>query len=100
LVSARGLPSGRQVIIVAETTKGMAIGEKAAVDEGMAELAAQGVSVNMVSSEIPGVNGMSGRVIVMREGRIAAEVSGPDLTPETLVRHAAGITAQPILQEA
>ena len=34
---------------------------------------------------------MSDRVIVMREGRIVAEVSGGDMTPETLVRHAAGI---------
>jgi rhamnose transport system ATP-binding protein len=34
---------------------------------------------------------MSDRVIVMREGRIAAELAGNDLTPETLVRFAAGI---------
>lgn len=58
----------------------------------MAELAAQGLSVIMVSSEIPEVIGMSDRVIVMRDGRIATELSGGDLTPETLVRHAAGIT--------
>jgi rhamnose transport system ATP-binding protein len=46
----------------------------------------------MVSSEIPEVLGMSDRVIVMREGRIVAEVAGAEMTPETLVRHAAGIT--------
>ena len=46
----------------------------------------------MVSSEIPEVLGMSDRIIVMREGRIVAEVAGDDMTPETLVRHAAGIT--------
>ena len=45
----------------------------------------------MVSSEIPEILGMSDRVIVMREGRMAAELTGDDLTPETLVRHAAGI---------
>ena len=56
-----------------------------------AELAAQGLAVIMVSSEIPEIMGMSDRVIVMREGRIAAELSGDDLTPEVLVRHAAGI---------
>ena len=57
----------------------------------LAELAAEGLAVIMVSSEIPEVLGMSDRVIVMREGRIAAELSGDELSPETLVRHAAGI---------
>ena len=58
----------------------------------MAELASQGLSIIMVSSEIPEVIGMSDRVIVMRDGLIAAELESGDLTPETLVRHAAGIT--------
>lgn len=79
------------MIILDEPTKGIDIGSKAAVHEFMAELAAQGLAVIMVSSEIPEVLGMSDRVIVMREGRIAAEVSGADMTPETLVRAAAGL---------
>ena len=45
----------------------------------------------MVSSEIPEVLGMSDRAIVMREGRMVAELSKAELAPETLVRHAAGI---------
>jgi rhamnose transport system ATP-binding protein len=57
----------------------------------MAELAGQGLAVIMVSSEIPEILGMSDRVIVMREGRMVAELADADLTPETLVRHAAGI---------
>ena len=57
----------------------------------MAELAAQGLAVIMVSSEIPEILGMSDRVIVMREGRMVAELANDTLTPETLVRHAAGI---------
>ena len=60
--------------------------------EFMAELAANGLSVIMVSSEIPEVIGMSDRVIVMRDGRIAAELVKDEMIPETLVRHAAGIT--------
>ena len=58
----------------------------------MAELAAQGLAVIMVSSEIPEIMGMSDRVIVMREGRIAAELDRTAISPETLVTHAAGIT--------
>ena len=80
-----------RVLIFDEPTKGIDIGSKAAVHDFMAELAAQGLAVIMVSSEIPEVLGMSDRVIVMREGRMVAEVAGDDLTPETLVRHAAGI---------
>ena len=100
VVIAKWLATQPQVIILDEPTKGIDIGSKAAVHEFMVELAAQGLSVIMVSSEIPEVIGMSDRVIVMREGRIAAELSGDDLRPETLVRHAAGISATPELQEA
>ncbi|MEO0403043.1 MAG: sugar ABC transporter ATP-binding protein [Pseudomonadota bacterium] len=91
VVIAKWLATQPKVIILDEPTKGVDIGSKAAVHEFMAELAAQGLAVIMVSSEIPEVLGMSDRVIVMREGRIAAELTQSDLQPETLVRHAAGI---------
>ncbi|MEP5729867.1 MAG: sugar ABC transporter ATP-binding protein [Sulfitobacter sp.] len=91
VVIAKWLATQPKVIILDEPTKGVDIGSKAAVHEFMAELATQGLAVIMVSSEIPEVLGMSDRVIVMREGRVVAEVSEADLRPETLVRHAAGI---------
>ena len=91
VVIAKWLATQPQVIILDEPTKGIDIGSKAAVHEFMAELAANGLSVIMVSSEIPEVIGMSDRVIVMRDGRIAAELVKDEMTPETLVRHAAGI---------
>ena len=92
VVIAKWLATKPRVIILDEPTKGIDIGSKAAVHEFMAELAAEGLAVIMVSSEIPEILGMSDRVIVMREGRIAAEFEGDDLTPEHLVRAAAGIT--------
>lgn len=91
VVIAKWLATKPSVIILDEPTKGIDIGSKAAVHEFMAELASEGLAVIMVSSEIPEVLGMSDRVIVMREGRIVAEVSGDQMTPETLVRAAAGI---------
>ncbi|MFT6425189.1 MAG: rhamnose transport system ATP-binding protein [Celeribacter sp.] len=100
VVIAKWLATHPQVIILDEPTKGIDIGSKAAVHDFMAELAAQGLSVIMVSSEIPEVIGMSDRVIVMRDGRIAAELSGDEVTPETLVRHAAGISAAPQSKDA
>lgn len=89
VVIAKWLATRPRVIILDEPTKGIDIGSKAAVHAFMAELAAQGLAVIMVSSEIPEVLGMSDRVIVMREGRIVAEMT--DGTPERLVQAAAGI---------
>ncbi len=91
VVIAKWLATKPRVIILDEPTKGIDIGSKAAVHAFMAELAAEGLAVIMVSSEIPEVMGMSDRVIVMREGRIVSELAGPALTPEALVRAAAGI---------
>jgi rhamnose transport system ATP-binding protein len=91
VVISKWLATQPRIIILDEPTKGIDIGSKAAVHAFMAELAAQGLAIIMVSSEIPEVLGMSDRVIVMREGRIVAEVAGDDMTPQTLVRHAAGI---------
>jgi len=93
VVIAKWLATAPRVIILDEPTKGIDIGSKAAVHAFMAELAAQGLAVIMVSSEIPEVLGMSDRVIVMREGRIVAEIEGAAMTPEALLRPAAGIAA-------
>jgi len=100
VVISKWLATKPQVIILDEPTKGIDIGSKAAVHEFMAELAAQGLSIIMVSSEIPEIIGMSDRVIVMRDGVIAAELLGDALGPETLVRHAAGIAVEPQMMEA
>ena len=93
VVIAKWLATKPAVIILDEPTKGIDVGSKAAVHEFMAELAAEGLSVVMVSSEIPEILGMSDRVIVMRDGRIAARYDRAGLTPEALVRAAAGYEA-------
>jgi rhamnose transport system ATP-binding protein len=91
VVIAKWLATTPRVIILDEPTKGIDIGSKAAVHGFMAELVAQGLSVIMVSSELPEILGMSDRVVVMREGRIAAAYDTNGLNAETLVRAAAGI---------
>ena len=91
VVIAKWLATKPRVIILDEPTKGIDIGSKAAVHDFMSELAAEGLAVIMVSSEIPEVLGMADRVIVMRAGRIAAEFAGETMTPENLVRAAVGI---------
>ncbi|TPI30033.1 sugar ABC transporter ATP-binding protein [Mesorhizobium sp. B3-2-1] len=93
VVIAKWLATTPKVIILDEPTKGIDIGSKAAVHGFMAELVAQGLSVIMVSSELPEILGMSDRVVVMREGLVAAIYDNKGLDAETLVRTAAGIAA-------
>jgi rhamnose transport system ATP-binding protein len=93
VVIAKWLATRPKVIILDEPTKGIDIGSKAAVHGFMAELVAEGLSVIMVSSELPEILGMSDRVVVMREGRIAAVYDNRNLDAETLVQTAAGIAA-------
>jgi rhamnose transport system ATP-binding protein len=93
IVIAKWLATKPKVIILDEPTKGIDIGSKAAVHGFMAELVAQGLSVIMVSSELPEILGMSDRVVVMREGRIVGRYDNKGLHAETLVRAAAGIAS-------
>jgi rhamnose transport system ATP-binding protein len=93
VIIAKWLATTPKVIILDEPTKGIDIGSKAAVHQFMTELVEQGLSVIMVSSELPEILGMSDRVVVMRQGRIKAVHDIAGLTAETLVRAAAGIAA-------
>lgn len=94
VVIAKWLATLPKVIILDEPTKGIDIGSKAAVHGFMAELVAQGLSVIMVSSELPEVLGMSDRIVVMREGLVIDTLENKGLKPETLVRLAAGIAEE------
>jgi rhamnose transport system ATP-binding protein len=91
VVVAKWLATKPRVIILDEPTKGIDIGSKAAVHAFMGELVSQGLSIIMVSSEIPEILGMADRVIVMREGRMVEEFAREGLDAEKLVRAAAGI---------
>ena len=92
---AKWLAVEPNILILDEPTKGIDIGSKAAVHSFMAELVAEGLSVIMVSSEIPEVMGMSDRIIVMRDGlMVDIFQNNEDLSAETLIRSAAGIEEQ------
>lgn len=90
VVIGKWLAARPKVIILDEPTKGIDIGSKAAVHAFMGELASEGLSVIMVSSELPEILGMSDRVLVMREGRMAGIWDRDGLDAETLVRAATG----------
>ncbi|GIE28656.1 ribose import ATP-binding protein RbsA 2 [Actinoplanes italicus] len=74
VVLARWLALGPRVILFDEPTRGIDVGAKAAVYDVVRRLARDGAAVLMISSDLPELLGMSDRIIVMREGRIAGQV--------------------------
>ena len=73
IVLGKWLANNPKLLILDEPTRGIDVGAKAEIHRLMGELAASGVAILMISSELPEVLGMSDRVLVMREGRIVAE---------------------------
>ncbi|WP_028745925.1 sugar ABC transporter ATP-binding protein [Rhizobium mesoamericanum] len=90
VVIGKWLATMPKVIILDEPTKGIDIGSKAAVHGFISELAAEGLSIIMISSELPEIIGMSDRALIMKEGLMAGLFERKDLTPEALVRAATG----------
>lgn len=85
---AKLLTSDLDIIILDEPTKGVDVGAKSAIYEIISGLACQGYGVIMVSSEMPEVLSMSDRILVMREGRITAEIDGKKATQEAILEAA------------
>jgi rhamnose transport system ATP-binding protein len=92
VVLGKWLATGPKVIILDEPTKGIDIGSKAAVHKFISELVGRGLSVILVSSELPEVLGLADRIIVMHQGHIKKEFSRAEATPEGVVAAASGST--------
>jgi len=88
VVIAKWLATHPRVLIMDEPTKGIDVGAKTAVYQIMGEMAAQGLGIIMVSSELPEVLGMADRVLVMRRGRARAIFTRAEATPEKIVKAA------------
>jgi rhamnose transport system ATP-binding protein len=84
IVLGKWLANRPKLLILDEPTRGIDVGAKAEIHRLMGELASQGIAILMISSELPEVLGMSDRVLVMREGRIVAEFSRAEATPESV----------------
>nr|WP_315254605.1 sugar ABC transporter ATP-binding protein [uncultured Duganella sp.] len=90
VVLGKWLATDPKVIILDEPTKGIDIGSKAAVHRFISELVAKGLSVILVSSELPEVMGLADRIVVMHQGRIENVYARGDATPELIVAAASG----------
>ena len=84
-VVARWLVRDCNVLLLDEPTRGVDVGARAELYRLIHELAAAGVAVVLVSSEVPEVLGLSDRVLVMREGRVLTESPAKDLTEASIL---------------
>jgi rhamnose transport system ATP-binding protein len=82
VVLGKWLVTNPKVLILDEPTRGIDVGAKAEIHRLMGELASKGLAILMISSELPEVLGMSDRILVMREGRIVAELPRAEATQE------------------
>jgi ribose transport system ATP-binding protein len=89
VVLAKWLATRPRILILDEPTRGIDVGAKAEVHALMTRLAAAGVSILMISSELPEILGMSDRILVVRQGRISAEFTRQEASQEKILAAAA-----------
>lgn len=85
IVLAKWLAARPKILILDEPTRGIDVGTKAAVHALMSKLAAQGMAILMISSELPEILGMSDRIIIMREGRLTGHLTRAEATQEKII---------------
>jgi len=85
VVLAKWLATRPRILILDEPTRGIDVGTKAAVHELMSQLAAKGLAILMISSELPEILGMSDRVLVMCEGRVTGRFTRAEATQENIL---------------
>lgn len=90
VVIAKWLETSVDIFIMDEPTRGLDVGAKLEVYQIINQLTKAGKAVLMVSSELPEVIGMSDRIIVMHEGRIAGEFSREEAGQEVIMKAASG----------
>ncbi|MFI8905543.1 sugar ABC transporter ATP-binding protein [Streptomyces albidoflavus] len=99
VVIAKWLAARPRVLLFDEPTRGVDVGAKAAIHTLVRELAAEGLAVLIVSSELPELLGMSDRVLVMADGRLAGELPA-GATEEAVMRVATGGASGPGQEDA
>jgi ABC-type sugar transport system ATPase subunit len=85
VVLAKWLSTKPRILILDEPTRGIDVGTKAAVHALMSKLAAEGLAILMISSELPEVLGMSDRILVMHEGHMTALFNRAEATQEKII---------------
>ena len=90
VVLGKWLMTDPKILILDEPTRGIDVGAKYEIYTIMNQLIQRGVSVIMISSELPEVLGMSDRVMIMHEGKLKAILDNKDITQEVVMTYATG----------
>jgi ABC-type sugar transport system ATPase subunit len=77
-----------KIMIFDEPTRGIDVGAKYEIYCLLGELRAEGIAVVMISSELPEILGVSDRVLVLRQGQLAAEFNADEATPVSIMEKA------------
>ena len=88
VVVAKWLCRESEILILDEPTRGIDVNAKYEIYELMYQLVLQGVTIIMISSELPEVIGMSDRVLVMCEGRMTGELGREELEQDRILKYA------------
>ena len=94
LVFGRWVLAGSKVLLLDEPTRGVDVGAKVEIYELINQIVSDGGAVVMVSSELPEVLGMSDRILVMSEGRVAGELPGRGTTQDEIMTLAVSNVAE------
>ena len=89
IIIARWLLAGVEILLLDEPTRGVDVGAKQEIYRVIRALAGDGKAVIVVSSELPEILQISDRVLVMRNGRVTAELDRSELSEETIMQYAA-----------
>lgn len=90
VIIAKWLLTDPEVLILDEPTRGIDVGAKAEIYKLIGSLAAQGKAIILISSELPELMGLSDRIIVINEGRLAGEFSRSEFNQENIMSCAFG----------
>jgi len=90
VVIARWLNNDCNILIFDEPTRGIDVGAKAEIYQLMQQLTQKGISIIMISSELPEIIGVCDRVLVFRGGHIVAELAGDEIESNHIMLHATG----------
>ena len=93
------LVENTRLFIFDEPTRGVDIATKVEIYQMIRDLATEGAAVLLISSEMPEVLGLADRLLVVRAGRIVAELAPEAFQPEAVFAHAAGLSARSISAE-
>jgi ABC-type sugar transport system ATPase subunit len=86
---ARWLFANSQVFLLDEPTRGVDVAARSEIYREINELAVAGAAIIMVSSDLPELLGMSDRILVMRRGRLVAELDAKKTSQEEVLKYAA-----------